>query len=835
MSDTASRRGTRALFKALLPSLAATLSTEAKITARKNRKKCKKRSRRGPRHWVVAIGTVGVLVAYTVGESRAVRLAYAQGVRGTPAAVRLQNQEQQIRFDIAPDTLGTVLAAFQTATGLQVSVSNDAILNISSPGVSGLYTTEQALKQLLAGTGVSYNLTTPKTVTLEIQAQSGSVEVRDESGRISSPKYTEPLRDIPQTVTVIPRELIEEQGATTLRDVLRNVPGLTMTAGEGGTPAGDNLTLRGFSARNDVFVDGVRDISPQSRDPFNLDSVEVIKGPSSAISGRGSTGGIINLVSKSPSLTRLYSGTLSLGTDRTKRATADVNLPLSDSVAFRLNLLAHDSGVAGRDVVENERWGVAPSLALGLGTPTRYTFSFYKLKQNNISDYGVPWVPATNNVLVAYRDRPAPVPRNTFYGLKNRDFEKLNADIFTFRFEHNFNDNFSLRNQVRYGRSTRDSIATPPRFANNNSTVINRELRSWITEDGIWDNQTDLTAKFQTGKVGHSVAAGLELARENNVRHLRTAANMQTTLLDPNPNDVFTGAITTSPIVGDVTGKSLALYLFDTVKFDDHWELTGGLRWDYFGVDGVDTTNLPVSRIDRMLSGRLGLVYKPAERGSIYASVATSLNPSLEGLSYSVANVRIDPEKTRTYEVGSKWDLLGARLSLAGALFRVEKSNARTPGLLPGDPPQVLDGEQRVDGVELSVTGNVTRNLSVFAGYSLLASEIVKSNTPAEVGKRIQNTPRNSFNLWTTYRLGRLELGGGARFTDRRFGNNINTRIVGRYWLLDAMASYPLSEHVDLRLNLYNLTDEYYFDRLGGGHLVPGPGRSAMLGAGFRF
>lgn len=835
MSDTPSRRGTRSLFKALLPSLAATLSTETKNTVKKNRKKSKKRSRRGPRHWVVAIGTMGVLVAYTVGESRAVKLAYAQGVRNTPATVQLQTQEQRIRFDIPPDTLDTVLAAFQTATGLQVSVPNDAVLNISSPGVSGLYTIEQALKQLLAGTGVSYNLTTPKTVTLEIQAQSGSVEVRDEAGRVSSPKYTEPLRNIPQTITVIPRELIEEQGATTLRDVLRNVPGLTMTAGEGGTPAGDNLTLRGFSARNDVFVDGVRDISPQSRDPFNLDQVEVIKGPSSALSGRGSTGGIINLVSKSPSPTRLYSGTLSFGTDRTKRATADVNLPLSDSVAFRLNLLAHDSGVAGRDVVENERWGVAPSLAFGLGTPTRYTLSFYKLKQNNLSDYGIPWVPATNNVLVAYRDRPAPVPRNTFYGLKNRDFEKLNADIFTFRFEHNFNDNLSLRNQVRYGRSTRDSIATPPRFASNDSTVINRELRSWITEDGIWDNQTDLTAKFQTGKVGHSLAAGLELARETNVRHLRTAANMQTTLLDPNPNDTFTGAITTSPIVGDVTGKSLALYAFDTVKFDDRWELTGGLRWDYFGVDGVDTTNLPVSRIDRMLSGRLGVVYKPTEHGSIYASLATSLNPSLEGLSYSVANIRIDPEKTRTYEVGSKWDLLGARLNLSGALFRVEKSNARTPGLLPGDPPQVLDGEQRVDGVELSVVGNISRSLSVFAGYSLLASEIVKSNTPAEVGKRIQNTPRNSFNLWTTYRLRKLELGGGARFTDRRFGNNINTRIVGRYWLLDAMASYPLSDHIDLRLNLYNLTDEYYFDRLAGGHLVPGPGRSAMLGAGFRF
>lgn len=259
------------------------------------------------------------------------------------------------------------------------------------------------------------------------------------------------------------------------------------------------------------------------------------------------------------------------------------------------------------------------------------------------------------------------------------------------------------------------------------------------------------------------------------------------------------------------------------------------MRWDYFGVEGVDTTNVAISRIDRMLSGRLGVVYKPVERGSIYASYGTSLNPSLEGLSYSVANVRIEPEKTRTYEVGSKWDFLGARLLVSGALFRVEKTNARTPGLLPSDPPQVLDGEQRVDGIEFSATGNISRRWMVLAAYTLLDSEVVSSNTPAEVGKRLINTPRNSLNLWTTYRIRKLELGGGARFTDRRFGNNTNTRVVGRYWLMDAMASYPLSEHIDLRLNLYNLTDEYYFDRVGGGHIVPGPGRSALRSTSFRF
>lgn len=801
-----------------------------------NKKKRRRKQHRRARQWVVAIGTMGALIAYSAGSSRALILAYAHDGRGTASAIYSQDGGRQTqRFDIPPGSLEDVLRAFEKATGVTVVVPNEKIRALPSPGVSGLYTFDHAMQQLLAGTGVSYLFTSKTSVTLEIKVDEESVDVSDTALQPASPKFTEPLRDIPQTITVIPKEIIEQQGATTLRDVLRNVPGLTMTAGEGGTPAGDNLTLRGFNARNDVFVDGVRDLSPQSRDPFNIEQVEVVKGPSSALSGRGSTGGTINLISKSPGMKRYFGGTLNFGTDRTKRGTADINLPLSDSIAFRLNLLAHDSGIAGRDVVDNERWGVAPTISFGLGTNTRYKFSFFKLKQNNISDYGIPWVPITNNVLVDFRDRPAPVPRNTFYGLKKRDLEKLDSNLFTFKFEHEFNDNLSLQSQLRYGHSTRDSIATPPRFASVNSNAINRELRSWLTEDNVWDNQTDLIAHFSTAGIRHALVAGINLTRETNIRGTRTAPNMLTTLLNPNPDDVFPGAITMSPIVGDVTGKSLALYAFDTINLAAKWELTGGLRWDYFDVNGISTTNTSVSRIDRLFSGRAGIVFKPLSNGSVYATFGTSVDPSLEGLSYSTVDQRIDPEKTHTYEFGSKWDLLSARVLLTGAVFRIEKTNARTPGL-PGDPtPQVLQGRQRVDGFELSATGQVTRAWSIFAGYSFLKSEIVKSNVPAEIGKQLQNTPQNSFSLWTSYRLAKFDFGGGARFTDSRFGNNINTRLVPGYWLLDVMASYPISNQIDFRLNLYNLTDTYYFDRLGGGHLIPGPGRSGMLSTSFRF
>src|SRR6185503_12970041 len=537
---------------------------------------------------------------------------------------------------------------------------------------------------------------------------------------LSSTKYTQPILDTPQTITVLSKEVIEEQGATTLRDVLRNVPGLTITAGEGGNPAGDNLTLRGFSARNDIFIDGVRDLSPQSRDPFNLEQVDVVKGPGSAYTGRGSTGGSINLINKTAGIRRTLAGTLDFGTDRTRRATADINLPIGDSVAFRLNLLAHHSGVAGRDVVKFDRWGVAPSLTLGVGKPTRLTVSYYKLKQDNLSDYGIPWVPVTNNVLVDHRDRPAPVPRDTFYGLRDRDYENLNSDLVTLKFEKDFNDGLSLRNQLRYANSSRDSIATSPRFASNNSTAINREFRSWQTEDKIWDNQTDFIAHFSTAGIEHALVTGADITRENNTRLTRTAGNMLTTLFNPNPDDAFTGPITISPIVGDVTANSQALYAFDTAKLGKKWELNGGLRWDRFDADGITTTGAPLSRVDRMLSVRAGAVFKPLPQGAIYASYGTSMNPSLEGLSYNTANTVIDPEKTYTIEAGSKWDFLGGRMLVSGAVFRVEKQNARTPGVLPGDPPQVLQGKQRVDGVELSVEGNLTRAWQVLAGYTFL-------------------------------------------------------------------------------------------------------------------
>lgn len=786
------------------------------------------------RRWV-AMGTLAACAVTGVGPATA--LAQQAGSRsgGTASGQTLP----VVRFDIDARSMDEALAAFQRVSGWTVRIPDARMGTLTSKGVSGTLPPAQALRQMLSGTGLSYRMTGPMEAVLEFEQARSTVEVT-ERAPVASPRYTEPLRDLPQTITVIPKDVIAQQGATSLTDVLRNVPGLTLTAGEGGTPAGDNLTLRGNSARNDIFVDGVRDLNPQTRDPFNLEQVEVTKGPTSAIAGRGSAGGTINLISKAPSLNRIIGGSIALGNADTRRFAVDLNtslrrLGMGERTGFRLNLLKHDAGVPGRNVVKNDRWGLAPSLAVGLGTPTRLTFSYYKLKQDNISDYGIPWVPATNNALAAYRDQPAPVPRETFYGFESRDREVLNQDSGTVRFEHDFSDNMQLRSQLRHGLSGRNSVATPPRFAGNDTTNINREMRAWVAKDRITDNQTDLTARFDTGRIRHAVITGAAFTNERNTRQLRTAPNSPTTLLNPNPGDTYPGVITDNPNIGRITGNTQSVWAFDTAKFGQHWEATGGVRWDRFDVDGISTTPAPVSQNVKMASLRAGLIYKPVEQGSIYVSYGSSVSPSLEGLSYNTANTSIPPEKTYTTEAGAKWEVSGNRLLLSGALFRVAKDNARTPALLPTDPPQVLAGRQISQGLELSASGAITSSLRVLGAYTLIDARIQSSNTPAEVGRLFQNTPRNSASVWMTYTAQRFTIGVGPRFMGRRFGNNINTRKVDAYGTLDTMASYRVNQHLDLRLNLSNLNNEYYFERIGGGHLIPGPSRYVLVTTNFRF
>jgi catecholate siderophore receptor len=652
------------------------------------------------------------------------------------------------------------------------------------------------------------------------------------------------VQDAPQSISIISREVIEQQSASTLRDVLRNVSGISMAAGEGGGgPAGDNLTLRGFGARNDIFVDGIRDFASYTRDTFNVEQVEVVKGPASAQTGRGSTGGYINMFSKQPQLTSFSRATVTGGLPAYGRATADLNV--GDDMAglagvgFRLNLMYHNADTPGRDFVETERLGVAPSFAVGLGSSTRAILSYVYLRQDNVPDYGIPFVPAGNAALPEYANQPAPVDYDNYYGLLERDREKTRSHMLTFALEHDLTDGVRVSNTTRYGYATRDSIYAAPRFVAN-TTQVNAQPQSRDTVDDVLFNQSNLFAEFGTGPLRHDLIAGFEIADENSRNQLRTVtAGTPTDLFNPDPERPWTGTITDNPgQVVRATADTLAAYLFDTIHFSEQLLFTGGLRWErYESTFTPVAPAAPLDRIDTTLTWRAGLTFKPVPRLSLYAGAGTSVNPSIENMTQTTPNAALDalkPEKSRTYEVGAKWEGFSGRLLLNAALFRTDKVNARTPGDVIGGPAIVLEGKQRVDGFEIGATGKLTENWSVIASYSYLDTEIRESNTPAEIGNRLGNVPDHSGSLWTTYELPfGLEIGGGARYVGTRYTNVANTRRIDDYWVADATIAYEFQPGTSVRLNVFNLFDERFIDQVGGGHFVPGPGRSAIATVAF--
>jgi catecholate siderophore receptor len=298
--------------------------------------------------------------------------------------------------------------------------------------------------------------------------------------------------------------------------------------------------------------------------------------------------------------------------------------------------------------------------------------------------------------------------------------------------------------------------------------------------------------------------------------------------------------LTRDGAVTDAIANSAATYAFDTVELGARVQVNGGLRLDRFALDYLTTnaagTETRMDRTDTMASWRGGVVFKPRPEGSIYASAGTSLNPSTEGLSLTSATVALEPEKSRSVEAGAKWDAFGGRLGVNAAVFRTAKTNARTPGINPGDPPTVLQGELVVSGVEIGANGNINSRLQLFGSYTFMDSTITRSNNAAEVGREFANTPDHSLSLWATYQLPRgMQVGGGTQYVGDRFNNNTGARTAPAYWLIDATAAYRVSDQLTLRLNGMNLADKRYIDRVGGGHFIPGPGRSALLTADVGF
>lgn len=669
----------------------------------------------------------------------------------------------------------------------------------------------------------------------------------------SLPKLTVPIIEAPQSIDTITEQVLQDRAVTDLNQALHTVPGITIGAGEFRS-MGNSPTIRGFVARTDMFLDGIRDYGDYFRDPFNLESIEVLEGPSSILFGRGSTGGVIEQASKLPKLQEAISGTLTGGTDDTRRATFDVNEPISalgEGTAVRLNAMGHKAQVTDRDVVEASRWGVAPSITFGLGTPTRLTVAYFHQYNDDIPDYGLPYFGTT----------PAAVSRDNFYGFRS-DFMRTRTDVASFKVEHDFSDAFTLQNQVRYAGYSRDFRFTEPLIAGTialntplSAVKVTRNVNSGSSVDTMLWDQLFATVRWQSGPIQNASVIGVEGGHEKAAPLFENSSGVPTTpLLDPNENQPFTATSTFPRFKTHLSANSVAPFIIDTAKLD-RWEATLGIRWDRFDVDYSDinySTTLPgkvvktdhVPHTDEMFSYRAALSYKAAANGNIYLAFGTSFNPSAEDLSlisssrsFSLNNAQLDPEKNRTYELGTKWALLQERLNVSGAIFRLEKENARVP-----DPSNILvnilGGTQRVDGGEVHAEGSLTSNWQIVGGYTYLDSKVTKSaKGAAPVGSPLMNTPKHAFTVWSVYRLGgRLEFGGGGRFDSSQYTQNVPPiKTVPGFWTFDAMAKYAFTPRIAAQVNVNNLFNRYYYDQLHFFHVVPGAGRTALLSLTARF
>jgi catecholate siderophore receptor len=734
--------------------------------------------------------------------------------------------------------------------------------------------------------------TTEETKTMsKISVEATEPEETPKVDRVSSPKFTQDLLDTPQTIAVVSKEVLQQQGATSLSQALRNTPGVTFLLGENGnTSTGDSIFMRGFDTQGSIFIDGIRDLGSVTRDTFNTEQVEIAKGPAGPDNGRSAASGYVNMSTKVPGLDSFSAGSASYGTANNGRITGDVNHRFSGTgTALRVNVMGQNGDVDGRDFVEREGWAVAPSLAFGLEGDTRAYFYLLHTEQDNIPDGGVPTIglegfynPAFDPGGPHAGQIPARVDRDNYYGFSS-DFEEIKGTMFTARFEHDFNDNVTLRNTSRYGKLHQFYVLTgvntllPPNLqdANPDLWTVPRTRQSKFQDNTLLTNQTNVTANLQTGSVGHAITGGIEFIDEEQYTPTYLAASLGTpippaNLYNPNRNDDLPGyAPVRDGRYNRGETQTAGVYIFDTISFAERWQATAGFRVDHYETD-LDSVifstaaqaPLPLNTLipqnftveDDLFSYKVGLVYKPVENGSIYLSHATSqLPPGGSNFTFSTNannqnNPALDPTEGSNLELGAKWEFRDGALAVTGAIY--DSSNKNEIAQDAVDPNVFVQiGEREVKGVELGIVGKLTDAWELSAGVAKMDTE-VKRGLANQGGLPITWSPEFTFTSWTTYHAPfGLSIGGGVRYVDsviRPVSSNVvpppppsqtNMRTAPDYWVLDLMASYAINDNVTLQLNGYNLTDELYVATLNnsGARYMPGSPRSALLTVNFTF
>lgn len=681
------------------------------------------------------------------------------------------------------------------------------------------------------------------------------------------------LMDVPQSVVVINRALMQSQGVTRLEDAVRNAPGVTIGSAEGGN-IGTNININGFSARTDIYLDGMRDRGQYYRDVFALEQVEVLMGPSSMLFGRGSTGGIINQVTKKPFLKQATELSAQATTNGLVRTTADVNTPFQENNAARVSAMFQVGKASTVDQTNVLDFGLAPTVKLGIGTPTEITLGAILQHRKDQVNYGVPNL----------NGFPLNAPRNTAYGF-NDDYTEQDVIALQSLVEHKISPNMNIRNQTEFvwvNTAVRETsggfvgtLGNGNRFvaASNltgNTPYSGQPLGNlWIRQlsrdrninDITVENQTEVLSKFETGPVGHTLLMGIDLNYESytNQQMSRTGTCFGNALpagsVGCTPAGYTVGANSPSnvaTVLGNYASSSAwgaGFYANDTIQLLPELKVVAGLRWDYYAAQIANSVNrnntagsttvAGLQQTDTFLSVRGGIIYEPTPAQSYYVSYSTSFNPSLEQLTSTTGTQNLPPENNKGVEAGVKYELFGSNLSLNGAVFSIIKNNARTAN---PDGTFSPTGNVQVSGARAGFAGRITPEWQVFGGYAYLNGVILQglnyqNGQGNTTGKVPLNTPRDTANLWTTYTFKETyEIGGGFFYVGQRYANNTNTVVVPAYTRVDLTAAYKQPAY-DVRLNVYNLFNTVYYDGViasDGGRAVVGSGLTGMITLNYR-
>lgn len=750
-------------------------------------------------------------------------------------------------YAIAAGALGDVLAEFAASAGVRLSFDPALVAGRRSGGLQGTYSVGEGFARILAGSGyelvdlggAAYALRQVPAAArgdavlpvVKVTAPA-EVVVYQAVAATSATRINAPLRDVPQTVNVVTEALIDDQGARSLQDTLQNVPGVSFHIGDGQR---DQAYIRGFDAIGDQYVDGLRDDGLYYRDLSNVARVEVVKGPAAVLYGRGSSGGIINRVTKKPGPDALREVELTVGSFDQKRATVDLGGAANAAADFRVAGAVERSG-SFRDAGFVERENIAPALALRLSPDTRLLIQAEQLRDRRITDMGIP----------AFRGRPAAVPRETYYGTADAERDDYSeADVTSGRvsLDHRIDDRLALRNHFGTYRYQLDRQNTFAATVNEAARTASLFHGATDRRDEGWFNQLELSQDLAAAGMRHQLLYGLELGRqEKDFQSWNWSVRPTVALFAPvRPNLAAFG----SAVLANDNLTTLAVtsvYVQDLVTLSPQWKALVGLRHDEFRQEVQD--RMPAQsdrrRTDREWSPRAGVVFQPNDWLAGYLSYSRSFQPSGETLTFSSAQAEMAPEQTSNLEVGSKLDFLDGRVSATAAVFELERRNIKNTD--PVSKALVAVGTQRTRGVELTVTGDIAAGWQVSAGYAYLDTRVTDSvavqNGVRLKGTRAALTPEHSANLWLMRELGHgVKLGGGLRYVGERYASPDNLVTLDDYLTADAALIYKAGAY-DLALNVKNLADHDYFVSGHGASNnlnAPGAPRSVELSARLRF